>query len=99
MFDRQILRRAVGDSFVKLDPRHMVRNPVTLSDQSSTFASTMGSPAGMVAAVAGASHEAGTSAANARACWWCGEPHGDLEREETREHRLTRTEIGQDVKG
>jgi len=28
IFDRHILRRAVGESFVKLDPRHMVRNPV-----------------------------------------------------------------------
>jgi potassium-transporting ATPase ATP-binding subunit len=28
LFDAAILRRAVGESFVKLDPRHMVRNPV-----------------------------------------------------------------------
>ena len=28
MFDRAILARAIPDSFVKLDPRQMVRNPV-----------------------------------------------------------------------
>ena len=28
MFDPTIMRRAVGDSFVKLDPRQMARNPV-----------------------------------------------------------------------
>jgi K+-transporting ATPase ATPase B chain len=28
LFDPQITRRAVGDSFKKLDPRHMVKNPV-----------------------------------------------------------------------
>jgi len=28
VFDAAILRRAVGDAFVKLDPRHMMRNPV-----------------------------------------------------------------------
>jgi len=28
LFDPQIVRRAIGDSFVKLAPRHMVRNPV-----------------------------------------------------------------------
>ena len=28
MFDRSILARAVPDSFVKLDPRQMARNPV-----------------------------------------------------------------------
>jgi K+-transporting ATPase ATPase B chain len=28
LFDKQIVRRAIGDSFRKLDPRHMVRNPV-----------------------------------------------------------------------
>jgi K+-transporting ATPase ATPase B chain len=28
LFDPPIVRRAVRDSFVKLDPRHMVRNPV-----------------------------------------------------------------------
>jgi len=28
MFERSILRRALGEAFVKLDPRHMVRNPV-----------------------------------------------------------------------
>src|SRR6478736_1130678 len=28
MFDPAIMRRAVGDSFVKLDPRQMARNPV-----------------------------------------------------------------------
>jgi K+-transporting ATPase ATPase B chain len=28
MFDRAILRRAVGESFLKLNPRHMARNPV-----------------------------------------------------------------------
>ncbi len=28
MFDPAIVRRAVGDSFVKLDPRQMARNPV-----------------------------------------------------------------------
>ena len=28
LFDGPIVRRAVGDAFVKLDPRHMVRNPV-----------------------------------------------------------------------
>src|SRR6185369_6469017 len=28
LFDAPIVRRAVGDSFVKLAPRHMVRNPV-----------------------------------------------------------------------
>jgi K+-transporting ATPase ATPase B chain len=28
MFDPAIMRRAVGDSFVKLDPRQMMRNPV-----------------------------------------------------------------------
>jgi High-affinity K+ transport system, ATPase chain B len=28
LFDASIVRHALGDSFVKLDPRHMVRNPV-----------------------------------------------------------------------
>jgi K+-transporting ATPase ATPase B chain len=28
LFDPQITRRAIGDSFKKLDPRHMVKNPV-----------------------------------------------------------------------
>ncbi len=28
MFDPTIMRRAVGDSFVKLNPRHLMRNPV-----------------------------------------------------------------------
>src|SRR3954449_6451581 len=28
MFDPKIMRRAVGESFVKLDPRQMARNPV-----------------------------------------------------------------------
>ena len=28
IFDPQITRRAIGDSFKKLDPRHMVKNPV-----------------------------------------------------------------------
>src|ERR1700716_2581069 len=28
LFDPPIVRRALGDAFVKLDPRHMVRNPV-----------------------------------------------------------------------
>src|SRR5207247_1909354 len=28
MFDPAIVRRAIGDSFVKLDPRQMARNPV-----------------------------------------------------------------------
>ena len=28
LFDPAIVRRALGDAFVKLDPRHMVRNPV-----------------------------------------------------------------------
>src|SRR5262245_61388386 len=28
LFDPQIVRRALRDSVVKLDPRHMVRNPV-----------------------------------------------------------------------
>ena len=28
LFDPAIMRRAVGDSFVKLDPRQMMRNPV-----------------------------------------------------------------------
>ena len=28
LFDPPIVRRAVGEAFVKLDPRHMVRNPV-----------------------------------------------------------------------
>ena len=28
MLDAAIMRRAVGDSFVKLDPRHLMRNPV-----------------------------------------------------------------------
>ena len=28
LFDPPIVRRAVGDAFLKLDPRHMVRNPV-----------------------------------------------------------------------
>ena len=28
LFDAPIVRQALGDSFVKLDPRHMVRNPV-----------------------------------------------------------------------
>src|SRR5689334_19418456 len=28
MFDPTIMRRAIGDSFVKLDPRQMARNPV-----------------------------------------------------------------------
>jgi K+-transporting ATPase ATPase B chain len=28
LFDPPIVRQALGDSFVKLDPRHMVRNPV-----------------------------------------------------------------------
>ena len=30
MFDPAILRRAVGDSFAKLDPRLMARNPVKI---------------------------------------------------------------------
>jgi potassium-transporting ATPase ATP-binding subunit len=28
LFDAAIMRRAVKDSFIKFDPRHMVRNPV-----------------------------------------------------------------------
>jgi K+-transporting ATPase ATPase B chain len=28
LFDPPIVRRAIGDAFVKLDPRHMLRNPV-----------------------------------------------------------------------
>src|SRR5258705_9290076 len=28
LFDPPIVRRALGDAFVKLNPRHMVRNPV-----------------------------------------------------------------------
>jgi K+-transporting ATPase ATPase B chain len=28
LFDPTIVRRAVADAFVKLDPRHQVRNPV-----------------------------------------------------------------------
>jgi K+-transporting ATPase ATPase B chain len=28
LFDPQIVRRAIGEAFRKLDPRHMVRNPV-----------------------------------------------------------------------
>src|SRR4051812_14052636 len=28
MFDPAIMRRAIGDSFAKLDPRQMARNPV-----------------------------------------------------------------------
>src|SRR5215471_17748768 len=28
LFDPPIVRRAIRDAFVKLDPRHMVRNPV-----------------------------------------------------------------------
>jgi K+-transporting ATPase ATPase B chain len=30
LFDPAIVRRAIGDSFVKLNPRHMIRNPVML---------------------------------------------------------------------
>ena len=28
LFDPQIVRRALIDSFIKLDPRHQVKNPV-----------------------------------------------------------------------
>jgi high-affinity K+ transport system ATPase subunit B len=28
MFDRRLMRRAVGDAVLKLDPRRMARNPV-----------------------------------------------------------------------
>jgi K+-transporting ATPase ATPase B chain len=63
LFDRPIVRRALADALRKLDPRHMVRNPVMfVVEVGSTFTTVLGlqaavtgrgeAPAGFILAVA-----------------------------------------------
>src|SRR5205085_9969446 len=51
--DAKIIRRAIGDSFVKLDPRTMMRNPVMFVVEVGSLLTTLGLVRGIVAPVHG----------------------------------------------